>query len=82
MILGLGGSGLAYGEDPYIMERYGKFPMNIYWGVFTRLLPKYLRENPFRDADLVLTNSRWTAGVAKMVYGEERSCLTHQYRLT
>ncbi|PLC68376.1 glycosyl transferase [Vulcanisaeta sp. EB80] len=65
------GSGLAYGEDPYIMERYGKFPMNIYWGVFTRLLPRYLRENPFRDADLVLTNSRWTAGVVKMVYGEE-----------
>ncbi|PVU72046.1 glycosyl transferase [Vulcanisaeta sp. SCGC AB-777_J10] len=65
------GSGLAYGEDPYIMERYGKFPLNIYWGVFTRLLPRYLRENPFRDADLVLTNSRWTAGVVRMVYGEE-----------
>ena len=64
------GSGLAYGEDPYIMERYGRFPMNIYWGVFTRLLPRYLRENPFRDADLVLTNSRWTAGVVRMVYGE------------
>ncbi|WP_054842129.1 glycosyltransferase [Vulcanisaeta distributa] len=67
-----GGSGLAYGEDPYIMERYGRFPMNVYWGgVFTRLLPRYLRENPFHDADLVLTNSRWTASVAKMVYGEE-----------
>ncbi|GAB6947436.1 glycosyltransferase [Vulcanisaeta sp. JCM 16161] len=65
------GSGLAYGEDPYIMERYGRFPMNVYWGVFTRLLPRYLRENPFRDADLVLTNSKWTAGVARMVYGEE-----------
>ncbi|PLC63132.1 glycosyl transferase [Vulcanisaeta sp. EB80] len=65
------GSGLAYGEDPYIMERYGRFPMNIYWSVFTRLLPRYLRENPFRDADLVLTNSRWTAGVVRMVYGEE-----------
>ncbi|MGC8542918.1 MAG: glycosyltransferase family 1 protein, partial [Vulcanisaeta sp.] len=65
------GTGLAYGEDPYIMERYGKFPLNIYWGVFTWLLPRYLRENPFHDADLVLTNSRWTASVAKMVYGEE-----------
>jgi len=65
------GSGLAYGEDPYIMERYSKFPMNIYWEVFTKLLPMYLRGNPFRDADLVLTNSRWTAGVARMVYGEE-----------
>ncbi|WP_054848905.1 glycosyltransferase [Vulcanisaeta sp. JCM 14467] len=69
------GSGLAYGEDPYIMERYGKFPMNVYWGVFTRLLPRYLRENPFNDADLVLTNSRWTAGVARLVYGEEPTVL-------
>ena len=69
------GSGLAYGEDPYIMERYGRFPMNIYWGLFTRLLPRYLRKNPFRDADLVLTNSRWTADVAKMVYGEEPTVL-------
>ncbi|MFP3257975.1 MAG: glycosyltransferase [Caldivirga sp.] len=69
------GTGLAYGEDPYVTERYSRFPMNIYWGVFTRLLPHYIRENPFNDADLVLTNSRWTAGVAKMVYGEEPTVL-------
>ena len=65
------GSGLAYGEDPYVMERYGRFPMNMYWWVFVKMLPRYMRRNPFEDADLVLTNSRWTAGVAKMVYGEE-----------
>ncbi|MGC9135710.1 glycosyltransferase [Caldivirga sp.] len=69
------GTGLAYGEDPYVTERYGKFPMNLYWGVFTRLLPRYIRENPFNDADVVLTNSKWTAGVAKMVYGEEPTVL-------
>jgi alpha-1,2-mannosyltransferase len=66
---------LAYGEDPYIMERYGKFPLNIYWKIFTALLPKYLRENPFTAADLVLTNSRWTARVAEMVYGEKPEVL-------
>jgi len=69
------GTGLAYGEDPYIMERYGKFPLNIYWKIFTALLPKYLRENPFTAADLVLTNSRWTARVAEMVYGEKPEVL-------
>jgi len=69
------GTGLAYGEDPYIMERYGKFPLNIYWKIFTALLPKYLRENPFTAADLVLTNSRWTARVAEMVYGEKLEVL-------
>jgi len=69
------GTGLAYGEDPYIMERYGKFPLNIYWKIFTTLLPRYLRENPFAAADLVLTNSRWTARVAEMVYGEKPEVL-------
>ena len=69
------GTGLAHGEDPYIMERYGKFPLNIYWKIFTALLPKYLRENPFTAADLVLTNSRWTARVAEMVYGEKPEVL-------
>ncbi len=69
------GTGLAYGEDPYVTERYGKFPMNVYWGIFTRMLPRYIRENPFNDADLVLTNSKWTAEVAKMVYGEEPTVL-------
>ena len=69
------GTGLAYGEDPYIMERYGKFPMNIYWGIFVKLLPRYLRGNPFESADVVLTNSRWTAEVAKMVYGEAPAVL-------
>jgi Glycosyltransferase len=69
------GTGLAYGEDPYIMERYGKFPLNIYWKIFTTLLPRYLRESPFAAADLVLTNSRWTARVAEMVYGEKPEVL-------
>jgi glycosyltransferase involved in cell wall biosynthesis len=65
------GTGLAYGEDPYLMERYGSFPMNIYWDLFVKLLPRYMRNNPFVDADLVLTNSMWTARIVKMVFGEE-----------
>jgi len=69
------GTGLAYGEDPYIMERYGRFPLNLYWRVYTWLLPRYMRDNPFRAADVVLVNSRWTASVAEMVYGEEPEVL-------
>ncbi len=65
------GTGLAYGEDPYIMERYGRFPLNMYWRIFTKMLPRYMRRNPFEDADAVLTNSKWTANVIKMVYGGE-----------
>ena len=63
-------TGLNYGEDPYILERYGQFPMNIYWKVYVGLLPFFLRKNPFQAADLVLTNSNWTADLAKQVYGE------------
>jgi len=63
------GTGLAYGEDPYIVERYGKFPMNVYWWGYVKLLPRYMRGNPFEAADLVLTNSRWTAELARRVYG-------------
>ena len=64
------GTGLAYGEDPYIMERYGKFPLNVYWGIYSRLYPVYARENPFYIADAVLTNSKWTAEVVRLVFGE------------
>lgn len=69
------GTGLAYGEDPYIMERYGKFPLNIYWKVYVKFLRRYARDNPFRYANLVFVNSKWTAQVAKMVYGEEPKVL-------
>ncbi|AEA13682.1 glycosyl transferase, family 1 [Thermoproteus uzoniensis 768-20] len=69
------GTGLAYGEDPYIMERYGKFPLNLYWKTFVKGLRRYMRENPFHAADVVLVNSKWTAEVAKMVYGERPAVL-------
>ena len=67
----LSSTGVYYGEDPYVLERYGKFPMNIYYRLYLRLLPIFLRENPFEVASLVLTNSRWTAELAKRVYSEE-----------
>ncbi|MEM1568243.1 MAG: glycosyltransferase [Pyrobaculum sp.] len=69
------GTGLAYGEDPYIMERYGKFPLNLYWKVFVAGLRRYMRDNPFHAADAVLVNSKWTAEVAEMVYGERPEIL-------
>lgn len=69
------GTGLAYGEDPYLMERYGRFPLNLYFKIYATLLPRYMRKNPFEDADLVLTNSRWTAEIAKEIYGETPTVL-------
>jgi alpha-1,2-mannosyltransferase len=64
-------TGVYYGDDPYVLERYGKFPMNIYYKLYLKLLPPFLRDNPFTIASLVLTNSKWNAKLAKMVYGEE-----------
>jgi len=64
------GTGLSYGEDPYVLERYGNFPMNIYWWSYIKLLPHYMREDPFESADLVLTNSAWTDELGKRVYGK------------
>lgn len=60
-----------YGEDPYVLERYGKFPMNIYYRLYLKFLPFFLRENPFDVASLILTNSKWTAELSEIVYGEK-----------
>lgn len=64
-------TGVYYGDDPYVLERYGRFPMNLYYELYLKLLPLFLRENPFEVASLVLTNSKWTAELAEAVYGEE-----------
>ena len=68
-------TGVYYGEDPYVLERYGRFPMNLYYRLYLRLLPTFLRENPFDVAGLVLANSRWTAELAGRIYGEEPEVL-------
>lgn len=68
-------AGLRYAEDPYILERYGSFPLSIYWKLFLRLLPLFLRPNPFELASAVLTNSRWTASIVKELYGQEPQVL-------
>ena len=67
--------GFYYTDDPYAAERYGRFPMNLYAKVFTRLYPHFARDNPFTAAALVLTNSRWTADVVKKIFGEEPKVL-------
>lgn len=69
------GSGLYYDEDPYVLERYNKFPMNIYWWGYVKLLPLFLRRNPFEVASLVLANSRWTAELCRQIYGEKPEVL-------
>ena len=69
------GTGVYYGEDPYVLERYGRFPMNIYYKMYLKLLPFFLRDNPFNDASLVFTNSKWTAELSKIVYGEKPEVL-------
>ena len=72
---GFRGSGLYHSEDPYILERYSRFPLNIYWRGYVKLLPRYLRKNPFETASLVLANSKWTAELSKHVYGDEPKVL-------
>jgi alpha-1,2-mannosyltransferase len=64
-----------YRNDPYLRERYGRFPMNLYFAAYAKLLPLFSRGNPFEVADLVLTNSRWTAELVKQLYGEEPAVL-------
>ena len=68
-------AGVFYGDASYIVGRYGRFPYNIYYGLYLKLVPFFMRDNPFDIAQLVLTNSRWTAQVAKAVYGEEPEVL-------
>jgi glycosyltransferase involved in cell wall biosynthesis len=68
-------AGVYYGDDPYVLERYGRFPMNLYYKLYIKALPAFLRENPFETASLVLTSNRWTAKLAEEVYGEEPAVL-------
>lgn len=62
--------GLNRESDPYVVERYSHFPLNMYWETYLKLLKVVVRKNPFQTADVVLTNSKWTAGVVKETYGE------------
>ncbi|MEM4964950.1 MAG: glycosyltransferase [Pyrobaculum sp.] len=59
----------AYGEDPYV-RLYSTLRLNLYWKIYRWGFYTLSRGNPFYAADLVLTNSKWTAGVVKSVYGE------------
>lgn len=57
-------------SDPYVTERYGRFPLNVYWASYLRAQKIIIRKNPFEAADRVLTNSKWTARIVKETYGE------------
>ncbi|MEM4898526.1 MAG: glycosyltransferase [Pyrobaculum sp.] len=63
------GTDFAYGEDPYF-RRYSILSLNLYWKIYRWGFYTLSRGNPFQAADLVLTNSKWTADVVKSVYGE------------
>jgi len=65
------GGWVQFADDPYHAQRYGKFPMNIYFRVYLALLSRIVRSNPFTDVDLVLSNSEWSANIVKSVYGEK-----------
>jgi len=58
-------------KDPYISERYGVFPWNLYLMGALWLGELFNRGNPFEVNDVVMVNSRWTANVVKDMYGEE-----------
>ena len=58
-------------KDPYIFERYGRFPWNVYLEGALWLGERFNRGNPFEVNEVVMANSRWTANVVRDVYGEE-----------
>ncbi len=67
--------GFYYKDTEFISSKYSKFPFNLYYETYLHFFKKYNRKNPFEDADIVVTNSRWTAKIAKEVYGEEPPAL-------
>lgn len=66
--------GFYWRDDPYIRERYKGF-MALYYGIYSKLIRWIGRDNPFRYADLVLVNSRWTANIVREVFGERPEVL-------
>jgi glycosyltransferase involved in cell wall biosynthesis len=58
-------------KDPYISERYGVFPWNLYLMGALWLGELFNRGNPFEVNEVVMANSKWTANVVRDVYGEE-----------
>ncbi len=67
--------GFYYKDTEFISSRYSKFPLNLYYETYLHFFKKYNRKNPFEEADIVVTNSKWTAKIAKEVYGEEPPAL-------
>ena len=67
--------GLVGARDPYVTERYGRFPLSVYWESYLKAMRLVLRKSPFDAADLVLTNSKWTAQFLKDTYGESPTVL-------
>ncbi len=58
-------------NDPYMTERYGKFPWSMYFIGSLWLGELFNRGNPFEVNEVVMANSKWTANVVRDVYGEE-----------
>jgi len=58
-------------NDPYMTERYGKFPWSLYFIGSLWLGELFNRGNPFEVNEVVMANSKWTANVVRDVYGEE-----------
>ena len=57
-------------DDPYITERYGRFPWNLYLMGALWLSARFDRGNPFEVHDVVWANSKWTAELVRQVHGE------------
>ena len=61
---------MGWKDDPYLVERYGKFPWNLYLTGSLWLGERFNRGNPFEVHDIVWANSRWTADLVRKVHGE------------
>ncbi len=62
--------GVLFGEKAYSDKRYGKFPMNYYFGTYLKLFKKYVRKNPYEYTDNVIANSAWTGKICERLYGK------------
>lgn len=60
----------SWKDDPYLAERYGRFPWNLYLVGSLWLGERFNRGNPFEVHELVMANSRWTTDLVRQIHGE------------
>ena len=63
------------GELKNQYKKYEKRPWKYYYKLWLKLYKKVARENPFYYADIVMSNSRYTAKLSKILWSKEPTVL-------